>query len=328
MKDNLKTTCEAMISNRDILKEVLKWEDHRILTVCASLYVHADRMVDSSRVEYCKKEIKSKVSVFSEIRGIALSVITCMIDIRGGQPHHFDQLLTAYKTLRKEFHSSPLLAIGAEILAENYEPSQYTAVTEKAKKLYKIMQKNHPFVTGSDDHLMCIQLAQAERNEITIGSEVEDCFAELKKLGLNGGSNVLQSVSCALVLYEEPLEIKSKKVMSLYEEIRNHRLKYNKTYGLPMLAVLSQLDVSGEVLCSDLADTNEWLKKQKGFGFFMGESIRMMYAALLVSQSYSKDRNASASVASSVIAAMVAEQIAMVACITAASSASASNGAN
>ncbi|MDO4622436.1 MAG: DUF4003 family protein [Eubacteriales bacterium] len=328
MKENVKTTCEAMIYNKDRLKEVLKWEDNRIVTVCASLYVHADKRVDGGRVEYCRKQIKEKTSIFSEIRGIALSVITCMIDIRGGQPQHFEQLITAYQALRKEFHSSPLLAIGAEFLAENYEPGQYTAVAEKAKKLYKIMQKNHPFFTGSDDHLMCILLAQAERNEMIIGSEVEDCFTELKNLGLKGGSNALQSVSCVLALYEDPLESKCKKVVSLYDEIRNYHMKYDRTFGLPMLVVLSQLDLSKEEICSDLADTNEWLKKQKGFGMLMGESVRMMYAALLVSQSYSRDRNASASAACSVVAAMIAEQAAMVACIAAASSASASSGAN
>ncbi|MDO4650368.1 MAG: DUF4003 family protein, partial [Eubacteriales bacterium] len=321
-------TCEAMINNKNKLKEVLKWEDSRILTVCASLYLHADRSVDGSRIEYCKKQIKSNASIFSEIRGMALSVITCMIDIRGGEPQHFEQLMTAYKTLRKEFHSSPLLAIGAEILAENFEPAQYAAVTEKAKKLYKIMQKNHPFVTGSDDYLMCILLAQAERDETIIGNEVEDCFTELKKLGMKGGSNALQSVSCALALYDESVESKSQKVVSLYNEIRDHHMKYDKTYGLPMLAVLSQLDVTTEEICSDLADTNEWLKKQKGFGLLMGESTRMMYAALLVSQSYSKDQNASASVASSVLAAMIAEQLAIVACIAATSSASAANSSN
>ncbi len=328
MKENVKTTCEAMIHNKEKLKEVLKWEDNRILTVCASLYVHADKSVDGSRVEYCKKQIKSKASIFSEIRGIALSVITCMIDIRGGEPQHFEQLMMAYETLRKEFHASPLLAIGAEILAENFEPSQYSSVTEKAKSLYKIMKKNHPFVTGSDDYLMCILLAQAEGSETVIGSEVEECFTELKELGLKGGSNVLQSVSCALALYEDSVEIKSKKVVSLYDEIRNHHMKYDRTYGLPMLVVLSRLDVAEEELCYDLADVNEWLKKQKGFGMLMGESTRMIYAALLVSQSYSKDRNASASVTSGVIAAMVAEQVAMVACIAAASSAATSSGSN
>ncbi|MCD8076069.1 MAG: DUF4003 domain-containing protein [Lachnospiraceae bacterium] len=328
MKEIVKTTCEAMIYNKDKLKEVLKWEDNRILTVCASLYVHADKSVNVSRVENCKKQIKSMASVFSEIRGMALSVITCMIDIRGGEPEQFDQLMTAYKTLRKEFHPSPLLAIGAEILAERYEPDQYLAVTEKAKTLYKIMQKNHPFVTGADDYLMCILLAQAEKNETTIGSEVETCFAEVKKLGLKGGSNALQSVSCALSLYEESVESKSQKLVSLYDEIRKHHMKYDKTYGLPMLVVLSQLDVSREELCSDLSDVNEWLKNKKEFRMLMGESIRMMYAALLVSQSYSRDQNASTSVAGSVIAAMIAEQVAMVACIAAASSASASSEAN
>ncbi|MDO4648790.1 MAG: DUF4003 family protein [Eubacteriales bacterium] len=328
MRENVKKTCEAMICNKQKLKEVLKWEDDRILTVCASLYVHADRSVEGSRVEYCKKQIKSRAGIFSEIRGIAMSVITCMIDIRGGQPQHFDQLMTAYKTLRKEFHSSPLIAVGAEILAEKFEPDQYAAVTEKAKKLYKIMQKSHPFVTGSDDYLMCVLLAQDERNETIIGSEVEECFTELKKLGLKGGSNALQSVSCALALYEDSVEVKSEKVVSLYDEIRDHHMKYDKTYGLPMLVVLSHLEIPGEELCSDLADTNEWLKKQKEFGFFMGESARMMYAALLVTQSYSKDRNATASVTSSIIAAMIAEEVALIACIAAANSAAASSAAN
>lgn len=95
-----------------------------------------------------------------------------------------------------------------------------------------------------------------------------------------------------------------------------------------MLAVLSQSDVSIQDIIRDLKAVSDWLKEQKGFGLLMGESTRMMYAAIVVSQSYSEDRNAETSVAGSVITAMLAEQVAMAACVGSISSAIASGRSN
>ncbi len=321
MNSNLQRTCEAIISNKEVLKKALVFDDSRLHTICASLYTQAGKSADKTEIEKCKKLIKSKVSAFSEIRGLALGMIACMIDIRGGQELYVDQMMQSYKTLRKEFFASTLLALSAEIMAENCGPEEFLLVTQKAKGIYKDMRSKHPFLTGEDDYLICVLLAQSNRDVASLGEEIEQCFSYLKEQGLRASGNAIQAVSSVLALYEGEMTLKCQKMLSLYNSIKEKGYKYDKHYGLPMLAVLSQLELPMETIISEMREVHDWLKTQKGFGMLLGEASRMMYAAMIVSQNYSDDKNASTSVAGGVLSAIIAEQMAMIVCISASTTA-------
>ncbi len=328
MRTELLKVCEDMIRSREALNKVMMWEDDRVQTICAAMYAQAERTADQSRIEYCKKQIKERVGLFSEIRGLAFTIIACRTDIRGGEERYFDQLVEAYKALREEFWSSPMLALGAEMTAENCDSMEYSEVAQRAKVIYKNIQSDHPFLTGEDDYLMCILLAQIGKDADRLSEEVESCYRYLKENGMKAWGNALQSASCVLSLYEGEVSEKCGELIELQKTLKSRGCKYENYYGLSVLAVLSQLDRSADEIVTEMKEVHDWLKDKKGFGFFTGESNRMMYAAMLVSQSYSHSTNAETSVAGGVLAAMIAEQMALIACVTASIVSAASSSGN
>lgn len=62
--------------------------------------------------------------------------------------------------------------------------------------------------------------------------------------------------------------------------------KWNGWYEMPILGVLAADPHPVQELAAAIADNDEWLKHQKGFGFFSSISRmqRLMYAALLTQE--------------------------------------------
>ncbi len=317
MRNELLNRCENLVANRAIINNVFKWEYDKMQTVCAFLYNGANQMADADRIRAASKLLKKKVGIFSDIRGAAECALICMVDLRGGDEMYFDQLIENYGRLKKEFWAAPQLALAAEVLSEKHSQDECDAVVKRAKGLYQQMKKNHPFLTGENDYLMCTVLADSDKSDEKLISEMEACYTYLKQNLKWTDSDSLQSVSHTLAQYDASPEIKCQAVIDLYGMFKEKKRHYDKYHGLPLLALLTQLEVDRRTLVSEVIEVSDWLKSQKGFGnFVLGEDVRMMYAALLVYQDYAENNEGAGEFVNVTLSQVIAEQIAILACMT------------
>ncbi len=320
MREELKIKCDNLITNYDILKSSMKWEQTRMVIQCASLYCAGDRKPNPERIDFYKDLLKEKAGVFSEIRGTIQPVLACSIDLNGGGEVFTDKILEVYDLLKKEFISAAQLVLAAQVIAERCERYGYPAIVKRAKELYKLMKKEHPLITGQNDYVLCALLAMSDQTNETLIIEIEKCYDYLKENFKWADGDALQSVSHILAQYNEPVELKCQRVLDLYAELKRRKHPFDKYYGFPMLALFNSVDKDTGELADELIEMSEYLKEHKGFGNFgLGESTRMVYAAVLLNQLYSDDKNLTASMINSTISAIVAQQVALTMCVIMAS---------
>ena len=209
------------------------------------------------------------------------------------------------------------------VIAQNEsDESQYDALVTKINDLMDRMRKNHPWLTGDEDTGFAALLAVSGLQTDYVITEMEKCYQFLKESKKFGNLKGVQSLSQILSLELHNSEEKCNRVISIYEGLKERKKKYGQTYELSILGGLALADAEISELVEQIAETDDYLKTQKGFGAFgIGNAQRLMYASMLVMQQYtSKINNTIAAAAlSGIVAIIIAQQAALIAAISASS---------
>ena len=253
MNESLQALVARFIEDRDAIRAAFKLENDYIYPVCAQIFLAADRPVERERVEACKALVKSTTGVFSNFRGnIKLPL---------------------------------LLALAALLLSDTVSEDGFPALGARGRDLFKRMRKEHPFLTGREDSVFALLLAQSDRSDDELIEDMERCY-DLLREHFPGGDG-LQTASHVLALSTEDPTDKAFRVVSLYNAIEAAGGKYGKTRQLPILAALTLGQRFAEDLARDILELDGFLATQKGYKgvFGMDKRTRIMHAAMLLSLS-------------------------------------------
>ena len=104
-------------------------------------------------------------------------------------------------------------------------------------------------------------------------------------------------------------------------------------WSAAILAAFADVNLAQDQLAAEISETDNWLKKQKGYGIFgSGTSFRRMVAATLVLHDHQADTYTAHINAGSTIAQVVTEElvftIVMIICIASVNAANSANAAN
>ena len=316
MNSELLSICVRFIQNRDILKKFFSWETDHIHPVCASLFTKKGSVAEKDMLAECYKLLKKRAKVSSSFRGISCPVVVSILATDGEPEKRLDNILLAYKSLRKYFSSSNYLPLAATILSGEAEYGAFDETSERARDIYKLMKKNHPFLTSEEDVVYALLFAlSADRNEDMI-IETERLYVKLKEKFRS--ANAVQALSHVLTLCEGEAEEKCERAAALFDKLKENKLKYGTDYELATLGVLAMIPAETDEIIADIKDVNDFLLTQKGYGKFFGfgRNIRLMHAAMIVSAhklggTDATPRDATMAVSSQMAA--IAQQTAMVA---------------
>lgn len=314
----LQQRCELFITNKKILQKTFKLETEEIYAACAAIYTARGIEVDNDDLKKCKKLIEESKGVFSSFRGCMQLASAALLAVSNKPKELFKQVCEIYDLLKEYFSGSEYLVQAAFILAENAYDGDLDDICKRAKKLYKKMKREHPFLTGSEDSVFAITLAMSERDDKELIEDMESCYNDLRK---GFGNNAVQTVSHILALTDGESERKASKFRGLYDGLAKAGRKFGKDYELPVLAGLSATGISNDRIVADVLFADEFLDDQKGYGGLFGtnKTTRLMHAALIVSGCYGSRGSHIANIASA--AAIIAAEQAMMAAIIASSAA-------
>ena len=318
------------IETRDAIRAAFRWESEYIYPACAHIFLAADRAVDRERLERCKAMVKSTTGPFSSFRGNIKLPLICML-AAGDEPEaRWEGTERTYGLLKEAFFSSEYLALAALILSEEVPEADIPALAARGKGLYQRMKKEHPFLTGQEDSVFALLLAQSERGDDELIDDMEACYRLLDERFPKG--NALQSASHVLALSTDRPEEKARRMLALYDGILDAGGKYGKDRQLPVLAALSLAHAPGEELVRELMEVDGLLSEQKGYkGIFgLDRRTRTMHAAMLLSLPDRQTELMNAAAQQATLAMIAAQQALMCAVIasSAASSAAASSASH
>ncbi len=328
MRDELRNKCDLFAENYRITSKKYKWNYSTNNRLGALLYTMEGRTVDTEAVNRCKRIIKENAGLFSRFKDITYFSTAVLLSLKEEPERLFRTASDLYKSMKQEgFHSSAYLVLAALSIAMQTEAYDHRRVIAAAKSYYEAIKKAHRLLTGPSDYGYIALLAQSEKEVSTVTREIETCYSIL--MNDFTSRNSVQSLSHILVFGAQDPTEKCRRVVDLYEALRNRGLKFGTRLELPVLGAAALLMESPKEAAKEIEEVNQYLKAKKGFGIWLPKKERLIYAATLVSREYAGALNTTmeASLTNSMTGILLAQQMAMIAASSAAvTSAAASSG--
>ncbi len=313
MNDTIKSKCDLMVQNREIVKKA-SWGEYGLTrSASAAVGACAGRTLDEARIKECNKILKKRKGIFSSFRGYSKLLITTKMSLADDPADYLDKAIEIYdKLLKGKIFSSEHHALAALSIVDTGMYDRADAIVEKSRSLFSAMQSKHPFLTSAEDTALVTLMAMTDKSTDSILSEVETAFECLKDK-FKFHANAVYGLSQVLVIQNGDIRANCQKAITLYDQMRKRGIKYGKEYELPSLGTLINLDISNDEVISNIADISNYLKKQKGFSsLHMDKQMRMMFGSMLLANTYTSAESAqmSATIAGAISTAIV-EEIAM-----------------
>ena len=326
MRESLMKRCESFVFNKDVAKSTFKWDSQLIIPVCASVLTDAGVQGDKDTLLKCKKILEEATGVFSNFRGNVKAPMVTMLSVSNAPEDKMAKTVQVYDILKKHFKRTEYLAYVAAVLADMVPVEKAEKYAVRGSNIYELMKQQHPFLTSGEDSVFAVLMAFSDKLDSELVNDMEAAYKLLKEYFRD--SNSVQSVSQVFALSEGDTAEKCKRLVELYEALKAADKKYGKYYELAVLASLSLLPVEIDELVKDIAEVDDYLANQKGYGILgIDKKTRLMHAAMIVTSDYSKDSNSKVAAITGTLAMVAAQQAAMCAVI-AASAASAVASSN
>lgn len=327
MNTELQTIAVRYLEAREAVRSVFRMESAYSFPAAANQYVTADRPVDREKLGECKRLIKSEAGIFSNFRGSVLVPLACRLALCEDPQKRWERASANYAILKEHFMRSEFLALAALLLTDSAQDADVPAFAERGKALYRRMKSEHPFLTGQEDSVFAILLAESPKSDDELIADMEACYRLLDERFPKGDG--IQAASHVLALTDGAPAEKAGKVIALYDAIRAAGGKYGKEWELSALAAFAADGTPVETTVNEMLEVDALLEGQNGYSVFgYDRKMRMMHAAMLVSACHMRGRDgivhaAAQQSAIAMIAAQQAVLCASIACSSAAASAAA-----
>lgn len=325
MNERTLARCKNLIKNKETMKSAFAWEDGLTHLACAGIFINKEQTANEEMLLQCKDILKRNTGIFSNFKSTAKPMIVAMLAANENPQLLMERGLKVYDLLKEEFMSSVYLPIAAMIIAQYADEARYAELAQRSRRIYKQMRADHPFLTSGEDSTFCALMALLDKPDEVLLGDAEECYKILKNNFFS--SNAVQSLSHVLAMCDGEPENKCQKTMELFQKLKEAGHKYGTSYELPTLGVLAMADGNQDEIAAEMAEIDQWLSEQKGFGFFSSISAkqRLMYAGMIAQQDYINDKMMQSAAVNGVISLIVAQQAAMCAAITASAAATANN---
>lgn len=325
MNERTLARCKNLIKNKETMKSAFAWEDGLTHLACAGIFINKEQTANEEMLLQCKDILKRNTGIFSNFKSTAKPMIVAMLAANENPQLLMERGLKVYDLLKEEFMSSVYLPIAAMIIAQYADEARYAELAQRTRRIYKQMRADHPFLTSGEDSTFCALMALLDKPDEVLLGDAEECYKILKNNFFS--SNAVQSLSHVLAMCDGEPEIKCQKTMELFQKLKEAGHKYGTSYELPTLGVLAMADGNQDEIVAEMAEIDQWLSEQKGFGFFSSISAkqRLMYAGMIAQRDYINDKMMQGAAVNGVISLIVAQQAAMCAAITASAAATANN---
>ncbi len=285
MNTELKQLCENFIETKRELKQAMKFEITEIYTPCAMMYINKGVNVNKDMIDQSKKTLKNTISAFSYLRSISKVPFITMLSLSENKELLVDKTLNFYNAFKKYFFKTNYVALCSLMFSDIIDESNYDAVFNKAKTIYKEFKKEHRFITDGADLIMCLILANTNESMESITTKTEEYFSILKEEFFS--SNSVQTLSHILTLQNGNVKEVSTRFFDLYNTLTENGIKYGTSIELGTLGLLSLTDVSIDQLLFDFKDVDNFLKEQKGYNvLFVPTKKRYLHVTMLLLNYY------------------------------------------
>ena len=282
MNEQLRTKCDLLIANKQILSRTFKFDSSLMSLAAASIYMSKNIIADTNTLKQCNKLVKSKASVFSNLRGNSKLPLICKMSLKNNPEVYFTQVKNVYKMLSKNnLLGSEYKVLAAMTICDHLDDKGANYYIDKTNAIYSRMKANHRFLTSDEDFPFAAILAMSDYDIESLVIEMEKDYNLLREKFHS--RNAVQSLSHILALDSQDANLKCSKVIRIFEQLKSLHHKFGTGIELASLGALSLIDLPENEIVNAIIEVDEYLKLHKGFGnMSLGKKTRRLYAAQIV----------------------------------------------
>lgn len=282
MDTNMKALLDQIVEDMNLLQKKMFWEmdSSAMATISAFLFARAGKRADIDRYVECKNYLKKNVSVWSEIRGIAQAIVITKMCLAEDYAEYLSGVMDAYKKLRAlhKFTASAHMVMAAINIYEGGGKENADANIDKLEAVYKGMKTDHFWLTGDEDRPFIAMMVTRNVSVDALSPEISNCYEACK--GMSFSKEAMHTASQILALSGKSVETKVAEMSATVDVLKANGIKGMKSDLMPMAAALGFIDSSAEEKARDIKEIYDYLKTQKGFGWYIGGTRRSLYSVL------------------------------------------------
>ncbi|MBS7577761.1 MULTISPECIES: DUF4003 family protein [unclassified Enterococcus] len=326
MKQKIKSSIDLFVSNTSEVNQVFTWQDSLSKKMSALLFTLKGLAVNTVAIKQSRDIMKQNTGLFSTFRGNLTLPIASLLALQAQPERLFKEVQAAYSALKEaKFYTSDYLTVAAYLMATQAQVQDFESIAKKAHDFYSQMKSRHMFITGSDDVIYSVMLTLTKIDVEEGSRELENIYQALKG---QFPANSVQAISQILMISGTSSEALIK-VTDLNETFINHKMRMDRSYTAPNLAVLALLGLPNELVVDDLVEAYNYLRQQKAFGLFsIDKQTGLLFTTAIVASVYAEELNDGvlvASITTTITNIIIAQQAAITAAIIASTAASSAN---
>ena len=301
------------------------WHGNPAKRLAALVYTVEGKTVDTEVIKASHKLLKDNVGAFSTFRGNLAIYIASALSLAKEPSILLPEVLRVYDLLKAEgFWASDYLVATAFEIAANTPPQDHVNMAQRTKTFYDEMKANHRFRIGQGDYIFAAMLAMSQLDPHEGAVKMKRLFQRIKAEFSAFISRNSQLTLAQMMTLGGSTEDCVTNLAHLNRTLRQQKIRLDKTYTLPSLGVLGLLNVNHHTIANEITDMTNFLRAQKGFGYFSITTHELlMYVVALIGSCHIEDDNITrASLTTSITNLIIAQQVAIISGIAVASASS------
>lgn len=329
MKDKINVSISVFEKNFKMAKHAYTLNSSMEAAGCASAFIGDTEPVSEDQFLRAKLIVKKNTKILSTLgHGNARQIVAAAVSTSVDPEKAMKKIAEIHRKLDKKFFNSDYLVLSAVMIYKNVSEDRYEEVIDRTRKIYSLMRKDHPMITGREDLINVTLMALTNVAVEAITYRCEQDFQALKKH--YHLKNNIQYLAGMLSIFDGAPDELAEGAKETQKNLKEHGVRFD-AYGLPIIGAISALisKADRDLVCRQISEVSDRLKSIRGMGSWgAGKRIRNMIATAIVIDAYAEDKDSRirASVSAAIVSAIIAaEMAAIVAASAAASSAAASS---
>ena len=286
MTKTLSELCGIQIENEKIIRKASFLELDDIIKVGALFYTVRGITPDADKIRACKEILKRKTGIFSNFRGFLQFAIQVKMAVSPDPEAYLDAVLATYKKLAEgRILPGEIVVMTAMTICDLTGGSSADSEIAAVREAYAKVKQKHKFLTDENDLSYIAMMVLSGEDVDRKLEEAEMLYVSLKER-FRMPSDTAQSAAMVLTLSKKPVEQKAEGFISFYQALKEAKHATSKGKPMSVYAAFADLNAPRDLLVNEVGEADEWLKRQKGYGFLSSSDVRRVMAAALVLQQH------------------------------------------
>lgn len=312
MNASLQQACETLVANEELVRKGNRLEFEHLIKLGGLLYLNQGLTPDPARIKACRGILKKKASFFSNFRGWLEFVVRLKMSVVDDPEGYFDDVQHIYGILKQgRMLPGDMIAMAAMCIKDNCPAEHVDEVSNATRDAWWQINKAHPILTNDGDMSLIALMCIAGMDADAAAAQAEEIFQALREKGIPREA----SQACAMVLALSPKSTDQKvaHLVEFYDALKKAKrtptIRHDGSTAI--YAAFADVDAPIDTLVSQIAEVDDWLRSQKGYGpMGVGKELRRVIAASLVLSEYQKELASSLSASmGAAITQTIAEEI-------------------